>query len=146
MSVNGIDVAGPVSTICGGIWLICNTGLVAFVFRFRPKNIQQRRWKASLLVGGLPVLGFPLLVPALLLIITFFSIDVSKFKFSTLVQNLPLLTTGFVSLIMCTVPFSAFMAVVATIGSYTRFMGSDKWLNTVVPPVADERHKTHEPL
>ena len=146
MSINGIDITGPFSVICNGIWLICYIGLVFFVFRFRPQNIQQRRWKASLLISGLPVLGFPLLLTPLLLIITFFWMDIPKLKFSNFIENLPLLITGFLSLALCIIPFSAFMAVVATIGSYTRFIGSDKWLDTIIPLGKDEKPNIHEYL
>jgi hypothetical protein len=146
MSINGIDVTGPFSIVCGTIWTIVYFSFMYLVIRFRPKNINQRRWKASLLVGGLPVLGMPLVASFMLFGIMSFLLFSERGEIPKFQDFLPILTGSLFGMVVCTVPLSVLLAIPATIGSYQRLTGAGKWLNTIVPPEIEEKPDVHEYL
>jgi membrane-associated HD superfamily phosphohydrolase len=141
MSINGVDVTEQFSLICGSIWLLIYFGIVFFVFKSRPKTKHQRRWKASLLVSGLPVLGIPLLM-GIISIVFFLQNNVARNM-----QPSELLRESLVSLmtsIVCVLPYSAFMSIFAIFGTHSRMKFSDDWLNKIVPPSEDEKPNVHD--
>ena len=140
MSINGIDITAQFSAICGTIWLVFYISFVYLVIRFRPQNIKQRRWKASLLIAGLSVLGMPILF-GLISVVSVLINDFSKLGITQLVSKAFISFTG--SLLGLS-PFSFLLSIFAIIGTYSRLQLSDGWLNSIVPPGKDEKTSVHE--
>ena len=140
MSINGIDITAQFSSICGTIWLVFYISFVYLVIRFRPQNIKQRRWKASLLIGGLPVLGMPILFG----LISLASILVSDFSKLIIPQLVSKAFVSFTGSLICISPLSLLLSIFATIGAYSRLQFSNDWLNRIVPPGKDEKIDVHE--
>jgi hypothetical protein len=122
------------------VWLISFLGLVYFVLTWRPKNLKSRRWKASLLVAGLPVLAIAFLVPALLSVPLLVKTIASGIGIEQLLMGLPMLFASMASLSACSIPLSILMGVIATLGTYrVEKQTSNYWTNRLVPPDEDEK-------
>jgi hypothetical protein len=141
MTVNGVDVTSEVGAICGSMWIVFYIALVWFVWTRKPTTLVGRRWKATWLVGGLPVLGIPLTMPIIISGILILQSDPSKFEMAALPEIIPLIFSSSMATVACLAPLSILMAIFAVIGTFYRFRNSlDSWLDKTVPPSKDERH------
>ena len=140
MSVNGVDITQEVGTICGSIWIVFYIALIWFVWARKPTTLVGRRWKASWLIGGLPVLAIPLIMSFIILGILVFQSNLSKFDPAKLSENLSLVFSFTMGIIAYAAPLSIFMALLATLGTYLNFKNRlDYWLEKIVPPSKDEK-------
>ena len=140
MSINGIDVTARFSAICGTILFILYIGFSYFVINHKPKNKSERRWKASLLVGALPILGIPILL-GIISAVAIFQADFSKMDFVEFISKLLVI---FTVPLACFFPLTLLLSIFATIGTHKNFELSDYWLNKIVPPSKDEKPNVHD--
>jgi len=141
MSVNGVDVTEQFIYLCGSSWLLIYFGTVLFVLKFKPKTKNQRRWKASLLFGGLPVLAIPLLMGLFSIVPLLQKIDTKAIAPDELFREM---FTPIMSTIVCMIPISVGMSIIAIFAARSRMKFSDALLNKIVPPQKEEKPNVHD--
>ncbi|RJP46825.1 MAG: hypothetical protein C4583_18185 [Anaerolineaceae bacterium] len=140
MSINGVDITQEFGLICGSAWLVFYAVLIWFVWTRKPKTLIGRRWKAAWLIGGIPILGMPLLFSSIMLGIILIQVMQPNLSNPDLPKNWMMLFSSVMTLAACTAPLSAFMAVFSILGTYFNYRNMlDYWLDKIVPPSKDEK-------
>ena len=140
MSINGVDITKEFSTICSSVWIVLYIALIWFVWTRKPTTLVGRRWKASWLIGGLPILGMPVIMVPITIIIMVFHSDFANFNLSNLSENLLDFFSSMMALVCIAIPISSFIVVFAIFGTYFKFRSTlDYWLDKIVPPSKDEK-------